>query len=621
MAINLVQDFFNTKVSTKWNSTGAGNFYIAILPTPTNGYLVVNRASASRREIVRYTGKGTNGGGNYITIALAGDRGLGGTTAQTHEIDESVQMNLTSKHWADLDTAIDAIVAGGAVDASTSQKGISTLSSAPASPTAPIAVGDNDPRVLTLAQVGYVPTVDEKAGIAGISAVNLPVVANGITQSGALQTQLVSTNTIEVGEADATTRSRDLGQRFVATKTKMRGESLFKKADTGTFTGTITVSLRADAGAGIAPTAVDLATVTLTNARWLSLSAAEFEAIFTTEYEALVIGAFYWIVVTTSTADNSNHPNLGADTSGGNGTVYFRNTTNGWVQLASSFLYYKTLEGNVNQVIRTGATGKIDEDLIPVSTATPFFQQDLALSGVEALGVAEIILGSSTDGSQLFVYVQDTGLIYRYRRDAKSGQYLLSHTVDPAFVPSNTVTGGFVVIGIYLYLFHNDGTNIICRRFLAADLTGETTMTVPTVACTQGVGVWSNGVDVYLVSKQSQTTSRRWSVSGTVFTAVSTTTVASNLFAEYGNCYFFDGTFAYLSRKLGNDLLLYRLDNLGGTATTLISTNMEGAYSGFQAGAPAININADLCYQGVIYEVYNATAQNSTRIGLRPISK
>jgi len=364
MAINLVQDFFNTKVSTKWNSTGAGNFYIAILPTPTNGYLVVNRASASRREIVRYTGKGTDGGGNYITIALAGDRGLGGTTAQTHEIGESAQMNLTSEHWADLDTAIDSIILGGAPNASTSVKGISRLSSAPVSPTIPIAVGDNDPRVLTLAQVGYVPTVDEKAGIAGLSAANLPVAGNGITQSAVLQTQLVSTNTIAVGEADATTKNNDLAQRFVATKTKMRGASLFKKADTGTFTGTVTVSLQADAGAGIAPTGTNLATVTLTNAKWLELSAAEFEAIFTTEYGALVIGAFYWIVVTTSTSDNSNHANLGADTSGGDGTVYYRNATNGWVQLASSFLYYKTLEGNVNQVIKTGAEGVVNPDLL-----------------------------------------------------------------------------------------------------------------------------------------------------------------------------------------------------------------------------------------------------------------
>jgi len=303
--------------------------------------------------------------------------------------------------------------------------------------------------------------------------------------------------------------------------------------------------------------------------------------------------------------------------------VYYRNATNGWVQLASSFLYYKTLEGNVNQVVKTGATGKIDEDLIPASTAIPFFQQDLALNQVESLvSSTELLLGSSTDGSQLFVHIQNSGLIYRYQRDAKSGQYKLTHNANPTITPSNGDGGGFVVIGIHLYIFFSNGANIACSRFLAADLTGETTMTVPTVACFSSLGVWSNGVDVYLVSQSSETTSRRWSVSGTVFTAVSTATVVASRFATNENCYFYDGTFAYLSRTISGNLDLYRLDNIDGSTTTLISSNKQGLYSnGTQVGAPAVNINADLCYQGVIYNTYTTTVQNSTRISLRPISK
>lgn len=145
--MNLPQDFFRTEVSTKWNTTIAGNFYISTLPTPENGYLVINPLSASKREIVRYTGKGTDGGGNYITIAADADRGLGGTTAQTHEIGEPVRMNITSLHWQEVQDAVDAIVAAGAENASTTQKGFSKLSVAPASATEPIAVGTNDPRV------------------------------------------------------------------------------------------------------------------------------------------------------------------------------------------------------------------------------------------------------------------------------------------------------------------------------------------------------------------------------------------------------------------------------------------------------------------------------------------
>jgi hypothetical protein len=53
---------------------------------------------------------------------------------------------------------VDSVVIAGGTDASTSNKGIAKLSSAPVSATEPIAVGDNDPRV---------PTADEKAAMAG----------------------------------------------------------------------------------------------------------------------------------------------------------------------------------------------------------------------------------------------------------------------------------------------------------------------------------------------------------------------------------------------------------------------------------------------------------------------
>lgn len=43
--------------------------------------------------------------------------------------------------------------AGAAPDASTTVKGISKLSVAPASPTNPIAVGDNDPRLITINKI------------------------------------------------------------------------------------------------------------------------------------------------------------------------------------------------------------------------------------------------------------------------------------------------------------------------------------------------------------------------------------------------------------------------------------------------------------------------------------
>lgn len=163
-----LQNFFKTTIPTAW-AAGTGNRYVTTLPTPTSGWLVVSPNNASLREIVRYTATGTDGGGNYITIA---ERGIGGTTDQTHAVNETVRMDLTAEHWADIyvdpvftgDVTVptptngtdavtkdyaDGLAIAGAPDASTSTKGITTMSVAPASAATPIAVGDNDPRVPT----------------------------------------------------------------------------------------------------------------------------------------------------------------------------------------------------------------------------------------------------------------------------------------------------------------------------------------------------------------------------------------------------------------------------------------------------------------------------------------
>jgi len=176
----ILQNFFKTTVSIAWG-TGTGNLYLATKPTSnTAGWLVVSPNSASLREIVAYSGTGTDGSGDYIVCTA---RGVGGTTAQVHAVAEPVRMNITAEHWADIfasptftgtvtvptptnstDAAskgyADALAIAGSPDATTSTKGIVKMSVAPVSATSPIAVGDNDTRMLT---------ADEKAAAAGTS--------------------------------------------------------------------------------------------------------------------------------------------------------------------------------------------------------------------------------------------------------------------------------------------------------------------------------------------------------------------------------------------------------------------------------------------------------------------
>lgn len=137
MSLNFLQDFFKKTIAVACGA-GAGNIYVTTKPTVSNGYLVISPSNVTLREIIKYTGTGTDATGDYVTVAVAGDRGLGGTTAQAHSVGESIRMNLTSSHWADmiadftqLQSDLASAVVSGAADSSTTVKGIGVLSVAP----------------------------------------------------------------------------------------------------------------------------------------------------------------------------------------------------------------------------------------------------------------------------------------------------------------------------------------------------------------------------------------------------------------------------------------------------------------------------------------------------------
>lgn len=91
-----------------------------------------------------------NGDEAFDSVDLTGIQSIAGLSTPT--------VGETTKA-ANVEYVNNSVVAGG-VDASTTVKGISKLSTAPASATNPIAVGDNDPRV---------PTTDENDALAGTS--------------------------------------------------------------------------------------------------------------------------------------------------------------------------------------------------------------------------------------------------------------------------------------------------------------------------------------------------------------------------------------------------------------------------------------------------------------------
>lgn len=270
--------------------------------------------------------------------------------------------------WTFLNTPI---VPGTVSDASTTVKGVAKVSVAPVLASNPIAVGDNDPRVPTQnendALVGTgTPSSSDK--YVNSSTLTAGYVANTSVYSTANdQTQTTQNASYANGEANATGKHALIAEKFVAGIATLRGVSLWKAADTGTVVGTMKVAIQADSAGN--PSGSDLASYTITNAVWLKLTAAaEFSIAFSSEV-TLTVGSSYWIVLTPSTADNSNHTNFGINTAGGyaSGALKFNNTTDGWTLTSTSILYFKTLTGINSKVVETGTDGLVLPAVRPYS--------------------------------------------------------------------------------------------------------------------------------------------------------------------------------------------------------------------------------------------------------------
>lgn len=629
MSLNQLQDFYKKTISVDCGA-GAGNIYVSTKPSVSNGYLVISPTNTTLREIIRYTGTGTDTTGDYVTVANASDRGLGGTTAQSHKSGESVRMNITSLVWADLITeitslwtAITTAIIAGALNATNILTGITRLSVAPdvtkgtctisiATPAditfnahgltagdtvrftttgslptgltvgtvyyvisaglatntfrlsltpegspvntsgtqsgvhtlirmTPVAIGDNDPRIPTPAQIANIPTSGEKASIGGNQGVpsssNKSVLQDSTTISGTDQSQSTQNGTVEVGEANATTKKAKLAQSFVPTKTKIRGVRLWKTANLGTFTGSVTISLQADSSGS--PSGSDLATKIISNTEYNALQASEFEALFSSEYSSLVAGNTYWIVITPSTTDNTNHPNLGTNTAGGyaSGSVKYWNSTDGWVAVSTIDLYFKTLEGNKSQVPMTNSNGLIPNDLMEVPSFAHFYPY-----GSATLPYSNILGGNDP----LNAYFIDGNTGYSYPRNKAGSFATLFANPDiktPIWGSPSGYNWGFgcaCTIGDYTYISSTQSqyggsypgtfgvgrfdknrlTNGVAMTFSGGTMGGGSAM--------QNQPMYTDGTYLYIYKGTSGTTWEKYSISGTTLTYVSDVTTGVN---------------------------------------------------------------------------------------------
>lgn len=188
------------------------------------------------------------------------------------------------------------------------------------------------------------------SGSQGIPSTTNPYVTLDNVYTGIYdQTQTTQNLALEFGTADTTSNKNIIAQSFIPSKTKLSGVLLYKLANTGTYTGNVIVSIQADASGF--PSGVNLATTTISNATYNGYSVGEFTVNFSSEI-SITSGSTYWIIVSSSTSDTANHPNIGVNSSGGyaNGFVKYKNITDGWVSISGYDLYFKTVQGTIGQI-------------------------------------------------------------------------------------------------------------------------------------------------------------------------------------------------------------------------------------------------------------------------------
>jgi len=457
-------------------------------------------------------------------------------------------------------------------------------------------------------------------GSQGVPSANNKFITEDNTSNGGVsQSQLTQNSSVEFAEADVTTKKQLIAQSFKASVTKIKGVNLYKTADTGTFTGTVSVGIKLDSAGSPTGSNPGVVFKTFTNSEWLSLPVGAFEAIFDTEY-TVEVGTTYWIVVQASTNDTSNHPNLGINTAGGysDGILRYFNTTDSWVTISTVKLYFSVINGTFNQIVKTNSAGKIEKTFFALEEMlTPAYQQRITRELVQQTDGA----CSNADGSVLYIFTESASLV-RYQRDTLTGAYLQTHRENVSFTNRGSVT----LLGSYVYIFFDNGTNMACYRYLASDLSGETAMTMPAITApgTNNFVAWSD--QAFLYSTSTGTTVYKFSVAGTVLTQVSTSTASGIAGGEVFCASLFDGTTAYIAKAgVTGDIYFYKLNNINGSSTTLTQFKMYG--TAYDAAGPRRNgvvlagIDTQRMYIGSSSMIKDSTNNAAVVLELTPITK
>ncbi len=278
----------------------------------------------------------------------------------------------------------------------------------------------------------------------------------------------------------------------------------------------------------------------------------------------------------------------------------------------------------INKTIVNASTEVIG--VLPIANmAMLAFQQFIPYPSITTDSILGV--GSNADGSVMIVY-NDADTLTRYSRDTLTGAYFETHSVSTTGTSTSTGVHGITVVGNFVYMGWDGGTNVVVQRYALADLTSETSMTFGTpIASSDSSGkvtLWNDGTSIYVnTAGTGAATVHIETISGTALTESGTATATAAV-QNTNLASFYDGTSAYLIKGSTSSVDIVKLTNINGSASSTTTYNLSayGTTGSSNSGLPfGISIDTSRMYIGRVQLNFNATVATNGCLVINPVTK
>lgn len=227
--------------------------------------------------------------------------------------------------------------------------------------------------------------------------------------------------------------------------------------------------------------------------------------------------------------------------------------------------------GQLVTVIYDGTDFQMQSQIANTVQSPPFLPQPLVgYSAPDATNEPKNITSLADSGDALFMVAMTgtNGRVIRYAKDALTGVYYKTHSVNLSNSAVNARSMSVTALGSFVYVsyINNGTTQWNVTRFNIADLTGETNMTISGTSVSGSSAcqsAFNDGTNFYFSDSAAISTHRKYSLSGTTLTYVSDVNFGTS------NQAWSDNSFVYFT---SSDEILKKQFN--GTAVSTTARNL-----------------------------------------------